>query len=277
VRWFDDGSVIVRAPDGQTNTVLFRIHERLLCRHSKRVLERQVEDGWDVPTLTIPSALGVHVTDFIALLAFLYHDAPLSVGAPFAHVAALLRVSASAQLDIPSVHALARACLESMFSSGPIPFVHPVHDLEEALYLAVRFKVASIQKGIYYSLVTMTDFEAGTDATQGTTALTPADVERCQNLMTRIVEHFTPVLFEPPVTPHMACTNLLADKWFPLVTQSAIAGDSVYRPLEALEQLKQIDWKAEGLCAACVREKREEWTHEQEEVWDKMDEWLASE
>ena len=72
----------------------------------------------------------------------------------------------------------------------------------------------------------------------------------------------------------MACTNLLADKWFPLVIQSAIAGDSVYKPLEALEQLKQIDWVAEGLCAVCVREKREEWTNEQEEVWEKMDAWL---
>ena len=74
----------------------------------------------------------------------------------------------------------------------------------------------------------------------------------------------------------MTCTNLLADKWFPLVTQSAIAEDSVYKPLGALEQLKQIDWKAEGLCAACVREKKEEWTYEQEEVWNKMDEWLES-
>lgn len=72
----------------------------------------------------------------------------------------------------------------------------------------------------------------------------------------------------------MTCTNLLADKWFPLVIQSAIAGDSVCEPLEALEKLKQIDWAAEGLCVACVREKREEWTNEQEEVWNKMDVWL---
>lgn len=72
----------------------------------------------------------------------------------------------------------------------------------------------------------------------------------------------------------MACTNLLADKWFPVVIQSAIAGDSVCKPLEALEQLKQVDWGAEGLCTACVREKREEWTNEQKEVWEKMDAWL---
>ncbi|KAG9310574.1 hypothetical protein JVU11DRAFT_9361 [Chiua virens] len=56
--------------------------------------------------------------------------------------------------------------------------------------------------------------------------------------------------------PHMGCANHLAEKWFPLVIQSAIAGDSVYKPLKALKQLKQIDWAAEGLCLACVRKKR---------------------
>ena len=73
--WFDEGSVIVRAPDdSQISNVLFRIHECLLSRHSRCVLERQLEDGWDVATLTIPPALGLHSRDFTALLAFLYHD-----------------------------------------------------------------------------------------------------------------------------------------------------------------------------------------------------------
>ncbi|KAG8217984.1 hypothetical protein J3R82DRAFT_6157 [Butyriboletus roseoflavus] len=69
----------------------------------------------------------------------------------------------------------------------------------------------------------------------------------------------------------MACANLMADKWSPLVIQSALSRDSVYKPLEALEQLKQTDWAAEGLGAACVREKREELTNEQKDVWKKMD------
>jgi len=282
IYWFDDGSVIVKASDnqvdGQGGVVLFRIHESLLRRHSKVALQRVSEDGSDVPTVTIPLALGVQVQDFASLLAHLYHDTPLSLEAPFQHVAAILRVSSSEQLDLPSVYKLARSCLVAMFPSGPSPFDHPNH-LEEALGLALRYNITSIQKGIYYSLVTTTDFEPSSDATNDelpskTIALTPTDVVRCRNLMNDIVEHFTPVLFEPPVTPHMACTNVLADKWFPLVIQSAIAGDSVYKPLEALEQLKQIDWGAEGLCAACVREKREEWTNEQEEVWEKVDAWL---
>ena len=74
----------------------------------------------------------------------------------------------------------------------------------------------------------------------------------------------------------MACTDVFADQWMALVIQSAIAGDGVYKPLETLEQIKQIDWGAKGLCPACVREKREEWTKEQEDVWEKMDGWASS-
>lgn len=244
------------------------------------------EEGCDgIPTVTIPPALGVQVDDLTSLL----HDIPLSAEAPFEHVASVLRASSREQLDIPTVHALARSCLIAMFPSGPRPFVHQYPSgtggdryLEEALGLSVRYDIVSIRKGIYYSIVTTMDFEPCGDSTEETSAesiqlavLAPADLERCRNLMKGIVEHFTPVLFEPPVTPHMSCTNVLADKWFPLVVQGSIANDSVCKPLEALEQLKQIDWASEGLCMACAREKREEWTGEQEEVWEKMDGWLG--
>lgn len=74
IYWFDDGSVIVKASDNQDGVVLFRIHESLLRRHSKVVLQRVSGDGSDVPTVTIPLALGVQVQDFASLLAHLYHD-----------------------------------------------------------------------------------------------------------------------------------------------------------------------------------------------------------
>jgi len=309
--WFDDGSVIVRVYAGQdrdqdqdSDVVLFRIHERLLNRHSRVILEpsskageqKEEEEGCNgIPTVMIPPALGVQVNDFTSLLAHLYHDISLSAEAPFEHVASVLRASSQEQLDIPTVHALARSCLVTMFPSEPRPFVHRYPSgegnryLEEALGLSVRYDIVSIRKGIYYSIVTTMDFELCSDLVEGISAegaqlasktetlvaLAPADLERCRNLMKGIVEHFTPVLFEPPVTPHMSCTNLLADKWFPLVVQGSIANDSVCMPLEALEQLKQIDWASEGLCMACVREKREEWTGEQEEMWEKMDGWLG--
>jgi len=73
----------------------------------------------------------------------------------------------------------------------------------------------------------------------------------------------------------MACTDVFADRWPQLVVGSALTGGSLYKPLETLEQIKQIDWGAEGLCPACVQGKREEWTKEQEDVWEMMDGWLS--
>jgi len=243
--------------------------------------------------MTIPPELGVQVQDFISLLRHLYHDIPLSPEAPFQHVAAILRVSSPNQLDLPSVHSRARSYLEGMFPSGPYVFVHGNH-LEEALSLAVLYNITSIQKGLYYSLVMTTDFEPDLGASQsenpvspsiledeGASAdlparhvLSPADTERCRKLMAGIVEYFIPIVFTPPATPHMVCTDVFADKWMQLVIQSAIEDGSLYKPLETLEQIKQIDWGAQGLCPACVCEKKGEWTKEQEDVWGMMDEWL---
>ncbi|KAF9053335.1 hypothetical protein BJ165DRAFT_1447057 [Panaeolus papilionaceus] len=101
------------------------------------------------------------------------------------------------------------------------------------------------------------------------------DAATCMTLMTKIVEHFTPILFTPAVTPHMECTDVFADTWMALVIQPAIENDGVYKPLETLERIKSIDWAAHGLCSSCVEEKNEEWTEEQRTVWTLMDKWLG--
>ncbi|KAF9242026.1 hypothetical protein BU15DRAFT_44452 [Melanogaster broomeanus] len=292
--WLNDGSVIVRITRGQgcsqNDDVLFKIHERLLHQHSSHVWQAVLDDK-SLALITLPPELGVQIQDFTSLLEHLYHHTPLSTEAPFHHVAAVLRVSAPNQLDLPSVHSLARSYLVAMFPSGPHPFIHPNH-LEEALALAVLYKIISIQKGLYYSLVTTTDFAPapqlentapsniqGDDGTSANisppNALSPADIKRCWDVMTGIMEYFTPILFTSPGTPHMACTDVFADRWPQLVVESALSGGSLYKPLETLERIKQIDWGAEGLCPACVRDKREEWTKEQENVWELMDGWLS--
>ncbi|KAI5980533.1 hypothetical protein F5J12DRAFT_962032 [Pisolithus orientalis] len=314
--WFNDGSVIVtihrtlsdRAQEEAT--VLFKLHSSLLARHSTyfgRVLkgsgidegEPLVSDNSRISRVTVPPGLGVRVEEFVSLLEHLYHDTPLSSKSPFNQVASILRVSSPSQLDFPDLHALVRSYLEAMFPSGPLPFTHPDH-LEEALALTTAYDIRSIRKGIYYSLVTTTDFETeevevgeqgkvntrenNLENSQGDivedsktkqSVLSPADVERCGRLMAGIVDHFTPILFTPPTTPHMACTDVFADKWMSLVIPSAISDGGVYKPLETLEFIKQLDWAAEGLCPACVQEKREEWTEEQTVVWEKVDRWLG--
>ncbi|PPQ68074.1 hypothetical protein CVT24_002938 [Panaeolus cyanescens] len=105
--------------------------------------------------------------------------------------------------------------------------------------------------------------------------ISKADAAVCMTLMTKIVEHFTPILFTPAATPHMECTDVFADTWMKLVIQPAIDDDGVYKPLETLEKMKSIDWAAHGLCPSCVKEKDEEWTDEQRTVWSLMDKWLG--
>ena len=104
--------------------------------------------------------------------------------------------------------------------------------------------------------------------------LSRGDIEICMTLMTRFIEHFTPILFTPAATPHMACTDVFADTWMPLVIQPALNSHGVYKPLETLERIKSIDWAKEGLCPSCVVEKSEEWSEEQRAVWRLMDNWL---
>lgn len=106
--------------------------------------------------------------------------------------------------------------------------------------------------------------------------LSQIDAKLCEHLMFRIIEHFTPILFTPPATSHMACTDVFADTWMTLVIQPALENDGVYKPLESLEQLKDIDWAKEGLCPSCVMEKLEEWTEEQRYIWKAMDKWLSA-
>ena len=146
--------------------------------------------------------------------------------------------------------------------------------------------ILQVRKAILYSLVTTTDF----DATESTNTPNPSEVqdpkllpcpilsrddaEICMTLMTRFIEHFTPILFTPAATPHMACTDVFADTWMRLVIQPALDNDGVYKPLETLERMKSIKWNKEGLCPSCVVEKREEWSEEQRTVWRLMDSWL---
>lgn len=104
-----------------------------------------------------------------------------------------------------------------------------------------------------------------------------ADIQLCKSLMTQIIDYFTPILFTPAATPHMTCTDVFADTWMPLVISPAIENDGVYKPIETLERMKQIDWASHGLCGACVAEKYEEWSEEQENVWALVEKLLKAE
>jgi len=195
----------------------------------------------------------------------------------------------------PRIHDVALGYFADLFPSGPAPFVHPPH-LEEALALANTFNVGSIRKGLYYSLVTSTNFDTEDSASQkdnlpekpraapeieptassGTPnyVLSGRDSQRCMRLMTHMIDHFSPILFTAPATGHMACTDVFADKWMKLIIEPAMANEGVYKPLETLEGFKSVGWEEAGVCEGCVAEKKDEWSGEQEHMWKAMDAWL---
>ncbi|KAF8902802.1 hypothetical protein CPB84DRAFT_1775476 [Gymnopilus junonius] len=124
------------------------------------------------------------------------------------------------------------------------------------------------------SIVDRTEPPASPQTALPLRALSPANIETCMALMNHLIAHFTPILFTPAATPHMACTDVFAETWMPLVIQPALEDDGVYKPLETLQRMKEIDWAHHGLCQSCIVGKREEWTDEQRTVWNLMDTWL---
>ncbi|KAK7033203.1 BTB domain-containing protein [Favolaschia claudopus] len=104
--------------------------------------------------------------------------------------------------------------------------------------------------------------------------LSPLDSQRCTRLMTHLIDYFSPILFTPPATRHMACTDVFAETWMKLVIQPAIDDEGVYKPLETLERIKNVPWATVGLCGECILEKNAEWTEEQETIWKLMDQWV---
>ena len=118
---------------------------------------------------------------------------------------------------------------------------------------------------------------ASTPGIEKGSQLAEFDVRLCENLMTRVIDHFTPILFTPATTPHMGCTDVFADTWMTCVISPAIESGGVYRPIETLERMRSLDWVKHGLCSACVEEKDKEWREEQENVWNMIERWLGME
>jgi len=118
---------------------------------------------------------------------------------------------------------------------------------------------------------------ASTPGIEKGSQLAEFDVRLCENLMMRVIDHFTPILFTPATTPHMGCTDVFADTWMTCVISPAIESGGVYRPIETLERMRSLDWVKHGLCSACVEEKDKEWREEQENVWNMIERWLEME
>lgn len=294
--FLDDGSLLIVC-----GAMIYRIHKTLITRHSRAIqglldnvsndhnqdrIAPYIAPDDSASVCTIPAEMDLCNRDLDILLGHLYHDAPMTTKTPFPRVASILRASSPQSLDFPPIYALARNYIEAMFQGFPKPLARLDH-LEEALKLADEYTLP-IRKPVLYALVVSSNFnieDSGDDPGEASLVepalsppvankLTSKDAKSCQRLMQSIIDHFTPMLFTPAATPHMACTDVFADTWMPLVIQPALDDDSVYKPLESLQRIIDIDWASKGLCPSCVIEKRAEWLGEQEEVWRRMDGWI---
>lgn len=94
-------------------------------------------------------------------------------------------------------------------------------------------------------------------------------------LMNRIMDHFAPILFTVPTSSHMECTGVFADQWMNVAIQPALDDSGVYKPLETLKKIQDVDWKSLGLCDACWEEKKKEWQDDADDIWSRIDGWLG--
>ncbi|KAF4576431.1 hypothetical protein EYR36_000974 [Pleurotus pulmonarius] len=302
--WFEDGSLILHV-----QSRAFKIHKDIFSRHSRISLSHDPEsmdpfnassganNGANSQCLhyVVPAERGVTADDVAVLLDYIYSNPPLSSETPLSRLVSLIRVSSTGQLDLPTVHTASIKQFVQLFPDVPAPAQYQ-EDLIQALLLALEFQIVAVQKRLFYSFVVASNLDLqssesivqenkpggvsvadvpSTSTSNSTLSLPASQIKRCHDLMTKMVEHFTPLLFSPATTPHMACTDVFADTWMNLVIQPAIEDDGVCKPLETLERIKGVDWAAHGLCAECVREKRAEWNDEQVLIWNLMDEWLS--
>ncbi|TFY52228.1 hypothetical protein EVJ58_g10135 [Rhodofomes roseus] len=179
-----------------------------------------------------------------------------------------------------------------MVPSDPTAF-YEVERPDDMLTLAVEYDVYTIQKALFYTIATHANLQhdepeglvPGVSAPKDAEPVEPSPAnqfnlspeltKRCQRLLDDLVAHFTPILFTVATAGHMACTDVFAEQWMPLVIQPALENSGLCRPLETLQTIIDLDWKAQGVCEECVRDKREEWKEEQGTVWEKMNGWLG--
>ena len=135
---------------------------------------------------------------------------------------------------------------------------------------------------LVYAMVATIDFDVEESSNEQLPVAVPSnvpiirdDIQRlCVQLMHRIMDHFAPILFTVPTSSHMECTGVFADHWMNVAIQPALDDSGVYKPLETLKKIQEVDWGSLGLCNTCCEEKRKEWEDEAKDIWSRMDNWV---
>ncbi|KAK7686696.1 hypothetical protein QCA50_010296 [Cerrena zonata] len=278
--WSDDGTLLVHVQQS-----VYKLKPDCLDQLSSRFASfpRTPDSQHGLPSVIIPTELEITSDDFETLLDYVYHGIPLDSQTSFAQAVTVLKTSSTTKLDFPSINALARQRLLDIFPKQLDDLVQYPDAPDEALSLAVQYDLHPIQKALYYRVATHLHLEDDdapdendTPPSETTIArLSPDLLKKCKDLLDDLIGHFTPILFTVATAGHMVCTDVFAEAWMPLVIQPALENNGLCKPIETLQTIIDLDWKVQGLCEECVKDKREEWKGEQQVVWNKMDGWLG--
>jgi len=225
---------------------------------------------------------------------------------PFQTLSNLLSISHESAEHFPEVHSRAREEILRRYPSEPRPANYGNwRDVKDATKLCLRFGPREALKPLFYALITHGEFDdplpppsdslaspptstppgsspSHPSSTLPVSKLTDAQLEasiahRCTTGIRSILDYFTPILFTPPPASHMGCTDKIAENWMNLVLQPALDNGGMYKPLETLEAMRNVEWERVGVCKGCVEEKRVEWEKEKEGVWVRLGEWVGLE
>ncbi|KAJ3784501.1 hypothetical protein GGU10DRAFT_388255 [Lentinula aff. detonsa] len=237
------------------------------------ILERDIlSNNHGCKYIVLGRERAINVNDLVALLDHVYGENVLSSKSDFNRITSILRITSPNQLDIPALYEEAIGYFIDLFPNDAQELsTFKCEFTEQAMVLALQHNIRQPQKALIYYLATQThlDSDFSVPLPNQTTISTLS-----HTISSNLISFFTPLLFTPPPTSHMECTDALAGYWMPLVISPAIEDSAMGKPLQTLERMKNVNWTEYGICEECVRDKREEWTEEQSRVWKLMDEWI---
>ncbi|KAK1236377.1 hypothetical protein PQX77_000361 [Marasmius sp. AFHP31] len=280
--WFEDGDMLLhhRYPDPKIHDTLYKIHSSKLSSRNLHTTKPPF-DWEDQATVDLSNchyalldeASNVDREDLLELLDHVY-GSNSHAQSDYRRIASLLRISSPSQLDIPQLHDEARARFESLVPNEPENLATFRCDwAEDAMALSIQYQITEVQKPLLYYLIAHSHLDTFPPWVQPNTV---DDItERVETIMPRLIDQFTPIIFTPPPTSHMECTDIVADRWMSLVIAPALEGGGTGKPLEVLDAMKALNWEKEGVCGDCTRDKRDEWTEEQRTIWRLLDGWIS--
>ena len=105
--------------------------------------------------------------------------------------------------------------------------------------------------------------------------LSEADAAKISELVDHLSQSLSPTLFQAAAALHMPCTNAIANQWMEKVVTPALENGGLYKAIETLRSIRDIEWEEYGVCTECCAAKREEWNEEILGTWEDLEKRLS--